>query len=129
MSDQMSWSVTVEREGEAVVTLSSNGHGGRDISPDDEVAIRTAAQHLLSFIGLAAYGAERETTESWNAPDANNRTPVQRLQSLVRRLQNWDDAPIVTESESEELLLDIKQCLGQVVPLLASAPPPTAKER
>lgn len=45
------WAVTVWREGEEIVTIESNSLSGREITPDDEDAIRTAAHHLLSFIG------------------------------------------------------------------------------
>lgn len=48
------WSVTVERNGEKVVTIESNCLSGRDISGEDEATIRTAATHLLAFIGLSA---------------------------------------------------------------------------
>lgn len=47
----MSWSVTVERDGEHVVTIDTACLSGREISQEDEWAIRTAAHHLLSFIG------------------------------------------------------------------------------
>lgn len=49
-----SWAVTVERNGEQVVTLESNCLSGRDLSPDDEHVIETAARHLLAFIGHSA---------------------------------------------------------------------------
>lgn len=45
------WSVTVSRDGEEIVTIESNCLSGREISAADEDAIRTAARHLLSFIG------------------------------------------------------------------------------
>ena len=45
------WSVTVWRNGEVVVGLERNSVGGREISPEDEIAIRQAALHLLAFIG------------------------------------------------------------------------------
>lgn len=45
------WSVTVERNGEPIVTIESNGLSGREISAEDEDAIRAAAHHLLAFIG------------------------------------------------------------------------------
>ena len=45
------WAVTVYRNGEAVVTIETNLLAGRDISAEDEQAIRTAATHLLAFIG------------------------------------------------------------------------------
>jgi len=49
-----SWAVTVERNGENVVTLASNCHGGRDLSDEDERIVRLAADHLSAFIGQAA---------------------------------------------------------------------------
>lgn len=45
------WAVTVYRGGEPIVTIESNCLSGRDIDPEDEDAIRTAAKHLLAFIG------------------------------------------------------------------------------
>ncbi len=45
------WSVTVTRNGEDVVTIESNCLSGREISPEDEAVISTAAHHLLAFIG------------------------------------------------------------------------------
>lgn len=45
------WSVTVERNGENIVTIESNYLSGRKISPEDEKVIRNCAHHLLSFIG------------------------------------------------------------------------------
>jgi len=48
-----SWAVSVERNGEQVVTLSNRGISGRDLSAADEHVIREAARHLLSFIGDA----------------------------------------------------------------------------
>ena len=54
----MSWSVTVERDGEKIITIETNCLSGRDLVPGDEDAIRTAAQHLLSFVGTVP---DRET--------------------------------------------------------------------
>ena len=48
------WAVTVERNGESVLTIETNCLSGRDLSADDERVIRMAAQHLLSFVGTAA---------------------------------------------------------------------------
>lgn len=45
------WLVTVERNGEKVVTIEPNCLSGRDVSREDEDAIRAAAGHLLAFIG------------------------------------------------------------------------------
>jgi len=47
----LDWSVRVERKGELVVSMEPGGLCGRDLSKDDEEAIRTAAHHLLAFIG------------------------------------------------------------------------------
>lgn len=50
-----SWAVTVERNGDPLVTLSSNGYGGKaDLSEADQQTIRTAGEHLLSFVGKSA---------------------------------------------------------------------------
>ena len=38
-------------DGEKIVTIETNCLAGRDLLPGDEDAIRTAAHHLLSFIG------------------------------------------------------------------------------
>ena len=59
----MTWEVTVTRDGESVITIGSNHLAGRDITEDDERAIETAAQHLLSFIGKALGGDERKETK------------------------------------------------------------------
>lgn len=47
----MHWAVTVERDGEKIVTIESNCLSGREISAEDSEAIRNAAWHLLSFLG------------------------------------------------------------------------------
>ncbi len=46
-----SWAVTVERNGDAVVTLASNCLSGRDLIEGDQEIIRTAARNLLGFLG------------------------------------------------------------------------------
>lgn len=45
------WAVTVSRSGDEIITIESNCLSGREISAADEQTIRTAARHLLSFIG------------------------------------------------------------------------------
>jgi hypothetical protein len=45
------WAVTVWRNGEEVVTIETAYLAGREITPADEECIRTAAQHLMGFIG------------------------------------------------------------------------------
>lgn len=50
------WAVTVYRNGKCVVVIETNCLSGRDLLPGDEDVIRTAARHLLGFIGESAYG-------------------------------------------------------------------------
>lgn len=46
------WLVTVEREGETLVTIESGCLSGKpDFTDDEAQTIRDAAEHLLSFIG------------------------------------------------------------------------------
>lgn len=45
------WRVCVETSGEQIVAIESEMLAGREISEADEHAIRTAAHHLLVFIG------------------------------------------------------------------------------
>lgn len=51
MAIMLNWSVRVERRGEHVLTIEPGCLSGRELSGDDEEAIRTAARHLLAFIG------------------------------------------------------------------------------
>lgn len=51
VSPTQSWAVTVERNGEQVVTIASNCLAGRDLSSEDEQTIRDCAEHLRSFVG------------------------------------------------------------------------------
>lgn len=46
-----SWAVTVERNGEPVVTIESKSLAGRELNAEDERVIEMAARHLLSFLG------------------------------------------------------------------------------
>lgn len=48
------WAVTVYRNGEEIVTISTNSLSGRDLNPADEEAIRIAGRHLLAFVGERA---------------------------------------------------------------------------
>lgn len=45
------WGVTVSRNGDEIVTIESNCLSGREISAEDEIVIRRAANHPLAFIG------------------------------------------------------------------------------
>lgn len=45
------WRVSVETSGELIVAIEPEMLAGREISEADEDAIRTAAHHLLAFIG------------------------------------------------------------------------------
>lgn len=58
MSDKH-WLVTVESHGETLVTIESEGMGGKDNLTEGELKlIRTAAEHLLAFAGEAGEGFE-----------------------------------------------------------------------
>jgi hypothetical protein len=57
------WAVTVERGGEKIVTIEANCLSGRDLSQEDEQTVRTAAHHLLAFIGDPAPKVEDATPE------------------------------------------------------------------
>lgn len=54
MMDRKHWTVTVERDGENVVTIGHNHLSGRDLLPGDEEAIVSAARSLLGFVGVRA---------------------------------------------------------------------------
>lgn len=45
------WRVSVETSGDLIVAIETEMLCGREISEADESAIRTAAHHLLAFIG------------------------------------------------------------------------------
>ena len=45
------WGVTVDTSGEQILRIETECYSGREISAADEDAIRTAAHHLLAFIG------------------------------------------------------------------------------
>ena len=45
------YSVTVTRDGEAILTIGPDLAGLSEFSPEDEQAIRDAGEHLLAFIG------------------------------------------------------------------------------
>ena len=45
------WDVSVSRDGENILTIGDNYLSGRDLGQGDEDTIRTAATHLLAFIG------------------------------------------------------------------------------
>lgn len=47
------WRVSVETSGELIVAIEPEMLAGRELSEADEDAIRTAAHHLLAFIGDA----------------------------------------------------------------------------
>lgn len=64
---EQEWSVTVSRNGEQVVTIEKAMLSGRDIDPSDEEAIRTAAYHLLAFIGDAPLPEPRNEANDFAA--------------------------------------------------------------
>ena len=81
MSDY--WSVTVSRNGENIVTLEPNCLAGRELSSEDEAAIRTAASHLLAFIG--------DGTATTNAEVERRRAVEAALRELFAQIE-WSNA-------------------------------------
>lgn len=45
------WCVTVERWGDAVLTISDQHYSGKELAKADEALIIGAAKHLLAFVG------------------------------------------------------------------------------
>ena len=45
------WSVSVSSSGEEILTIEPQMVAGRELTTDDEEIVRTAAHHLLAFIG------------------------------------------------------------------------------
>lgn len=82
------WSVTVSRHGEEIVTMETNCLSGREISPDDERTIRTAAEMLLAFIGDASPEGLRTLLDEREAE-------VARLRETIARLTKWQETDCV----------------------------------
>lgn len=64
---ELHWSVTVELDGKHVVTIAHN-HLSGDPEPNEE-AIRTAALHLLAFIGDPRPNWRSRLYEDGKTPD------------------------------------------------------------
>lgn len=91
-----SWAVTIERNGEQVVTISSHMLSGRDLSEEDEAVIRLAAEHLRAFIGAPPAGDAL-------LEDANDFTEAQ-INELRAEFEDWLSARQVPESVRRMLL-------------------------
>ena len=70
------WSVTVSRGGEPIVTIEPEMLSGREISEQDEKAIREAALNLLAFIGDPAPASAPEPSDDAIAASAIIRKSV-----------------------------------------------------
>lgn len=95
-----SWAVTVERNGEEIVTVASNHLSGRQMSDEDVRIVKVAAVHLASFIGLpqAAAAVDPQATDSGKATTrvacscSSELTSLQSQLTHVRALvEQWDD--------------------------------------
>jgi hypothetical protein len=53
------WAVSVDRNGENILTIESRCLSGRYLSPEDEATIRDCARQLLAFVGDAPLPRER----------------------------------------------------------------------
>lgn len=85
------WGVDVRVNGEHVLTIESNCLSGRELSDVDEEAIRTAAQHLLAFVG-------DESSEAKKQREAM-RSEVLRIAAACARFQHL----YVDELEQDDL--------------------------
>jgi hypothetical protein len=81
------WAVTVERNGEQIVTISADHLCGRDLSAEDEETIRIAARHLLAFLGDPALDGP-----AGGAPDAEDERSSERTRSLRFQTGGTGDA-------------------------------------
>lgn len=77
--------------GEHVLTIESNCLSGRQLSDVDEEAIRTAAQHLLAFVG-------QESREVKNEREAM-RSEIVKIAAACARFQHL----YVEELEQDDL--------------------------
>ena len=102
------WAVTVSASGEHIITLEPECYGGREPSSADEDAIRTAAHHLLSFIGDDTPAALRERLEAAEAErDAADNALVDRYRDPKSGLFSFpsDVAAIVRRLDAAEAAL------------------------
>jgi hypothetical protein len=53
------WAVSVDRNGENILTIDANCLSGRDLSDEDVDCIENCARHLLAFIGRDRQEATR----------------------------------------------------------------------
>ena len=58
---RQSWSVSVERNGDRILTIADRELAGKDLTSEDGETIRMAARHLLAFIGEPASDPARLT--------------------------------------------------------------------
>lgn len=81
------WSVTVSRNGEEIVTIEPRCLSGRDLSPEDEATVRTAAENLLAFVGperTPGFGWEisHETLREIEEMERNQRSAAARIRGI-----------------------------------------------
>lgn len=98
------WEVSVYRHGARILTLGHNHQAGVTLCPEDEAAIRTAAQHLTSFIGdPAAPGAD-----GTKAPQGHEREEISTFTPLLWISMNGDEryAELIWLRERVNTLID-----------------------
>lgn len=87
------WSVTVERNGEPILTIGHNSVGGRSLSESDQEVVRNAAAHLKAFVGerkpeiceCASFAKAKGPYPSGICPECNCWYPgVTRAQAIAR---------------------------------------------
>lgn len=100
------WSVTVAVDGDDVLTISHNHLAGKDGLDDLAPAIRTAAAHLLCFIGPGKdiVGGNVALATSDAQPDERAAELVERLRNHHKReIHDWDvylDAANMIEAQA-----------------------------
>lgn len=47
------WSVTVAKDDDEILTIAEGWLAGKELSREEEETVRKAAEHLLSFLGVA----------------------------------------------------------------------------
>ncbi|WP_353429220.1 hypothetical protein [Paracoccus denitrificans] len=124
------WAVTVETGGEQIVRLETECYGGRELSAADEDAVRTAAQHLLAFIGdrsadmaeCAAFSAGYEAGER-DGRASGQQVRALEVDDLAQIIRVVDGNNTLGAGELAEAILEAMP-VPRIVGALTPAPQP-----
>lgn len=113
------WSVSVERNGENLVTIETNMLSGKpDFTPEEEDTIRAAGETLLAFIGLpgpaepigdAAAAAGAESTAALTTTDRLAWT-LDNIYTIARR----ETARTVADERADRMFRHVLRLCEQV---------------